>query len=62
MLLNALMALFVLLVDQPVMKEELKFATEINGVQCVMIAGVPLMHKWCVDSLDLLRQVLAYFR
>ena len=53
MLLHALMALFVLLVDLPVMKEELKYATEISGVQCVTMAGVSLMHKWCVDSSDL---------
>ena len=39
------------------MKEELRYATEINGVQCVVIAGVPLMHKLCVDSLDLQQQV-----
>ena len=40
------------------MKEELRYATKISGVLCVMIAGVPLTHKWCVDSLDLQRQVL----
>ena len=34
------------------MKEELKYATEISGVQCVVMAGVSLMHKLCVDSLD----------
>ena len=39
------------------MKEELRCATEINGVQCVVISGVPPMRKLCVDSLDLIQQV-----
>ena len=39
------------------MKEELRYATEVNGVLCVVIVGVPLMHKLYVDSLDLQRQV-----
>ena len=39
------------------MKEELKFASEISGVLCVMMAGVLLMHKLCVDSWDIRHQV-----
>ena len=35
------------------MKEELKYVTGISGVQYVVMAGVPLMHKLCVDSWDL---------
>ena len=42
------------------MKEELKFATEISEVQCMMMAGVPLMHKLCVDSWDIRHQVSIY--
>ena len=55
--LHALMALFVLLVGPPATKEELRYATEISGVQCVVMAGVTLMHKLYVDSLDLQQQV-----
>ena len=40
------------------MKEELRYATEISGVQCVMIAGVTLMHKLFAGSLDLQQQVI----
>ena len=42
------------------MKEELRYATEISGVQCVMIAGVTLMHKLFAGSLDLQQQVIYY--
>ena len=52
-LLHVLMAPFVLLVELPTMKEGLRYATEISGVLYVVMAGIILMHKWCVDSLDL---------
>ena len=47
-----MMAISVLLTVQQQMKEELNFATRINGGLCVMMAGQIQMHKWCVSSLD----------
>lgn len=44
----------VLLMVQQQMKEGLNSATRINGGQYVMMPGVMLMQKLCVDSLDTL--------
>jgi len=45
-------------VDQTLVKVELRYATTMYGAQCVMTSGELLMLMWPVDSLDLLQQVM----
>ena len=39
------------------MREELKCAEMMNGVQSVMMDGAPMMLKWSADNLDLNHKV-----
>jgi len=43
--------------DQTLVRVELRYATTMYGVPCVMTSGERLMLMWPVDSLDLLQQV-----
>ena len=51
------MVMFVWLVAQQPMREELKCAEMMNGVQSVMMDGAPLMPEWSADNWDLKHKV-----
>ena len=49
---------FVLLMDPPTMRVEWRCITMVNGVQCVMMDGIWVMHKSCVMNWVLVMQLL----
>jgi len=51
------MVMFVWLVVQHPMREGLKCAKTMNGVQFVTAAGTPMMLKWSADNSDMIREV-----
>ena len=51
------MGIFVWLVAQHPMREELKCAKMMNGVQSVMMDGAPMMPEWSADNWDLNHKV-----
>ena len=51
------MVIFVWLMAQHPMKEELKCAETMYGVQSVIMAGAPQMPKWSADNWDLNHEV-----
>ena len=49
---------YLLLMDPPSMRVEWRCITMVNGVQCVMMIGISMMHKLCVDNWALAQQLL----
>ena len=53
----ASVVIFVWLMAQHPMREELKCAEMMNGAQSVMMDGAPLMPEWSADNWDLKHKV-----
>lgn len=49
---------FVELMDPLNMREEWRYITMVNGLQCVITGGIFLLHKLCVDHWVLHQQLL----